>query len=421
VGSTSGGSYMPMVRMRDIDNWIGLPLCLCVGVVVRLLAALRTRRRDIPASPRRIVVMKFFGMGSVIQASAMLRAIREHYPRSALIFLTFDRTAGPLERMGVCSEVRQVRTDGVLSFGWDVLRQVATLIREPADVCIDLEVFSKFSTLMSVISRAPVRVAFHLNSFWRYSLVTHPVYYNYYRHVSDVYNDAAAAIGVTVSDPRPCRLTLEPGTMERCRQRLRDAGWNGSDRLVAVNINAGELSFERRWPRERFAAIIERLVTHAGGARPGLRVVLTGAPDEAHYVGDLVSALNEAAQQQVLNLAGRLSFDEFVASMDLYDLLLTNDSGPLHLAFAQGLATVSLWGPGRPRFYGPPRGPHTTLYNPLPCSPCLYVFTSEAGKWCNHRGDCMRAIEVDDVWTAVQAQLDRTHAARLQVATASGS
>jgi ADP-heptose:LPS heptosyltransferase len=251
-------------------------------------------------------------------------------------------------------------------------------------------------------------------------LVTHPVYYNYYRHVSDAYNDAAAAIGVIVTDTHPCRLSVEAGAVERCRERLRDADWNGTDRLVGVNINAGELSVERRWPRERFATVIEKLAAHAATSVRGLRVVLTGAPDEAEYVSGLVRALSDAAQRQVINMAGRLSFDEFVASMDLYDFFLTNDSGPMHVAYAQGVATISLWGPGRPAFYGPRNGHHSTFYKRLPCSPCLYVFTSEAGKWCNHRADCMRAIEVDEVWTTVQAYLDNPREARPWVAATQG-
>jgi ADP-heptose:LPS heptosyltransferase len=406
---------MPMDRMKAIDKWLGLPLCVCLGVLVRLLAKVSTPTREIPANPRRILVMKFFGMGSVIQASPMLRAIRQHYPQSALIFLTFDRTAGAVERMGVCTAVWQIRTDGLLRFGWDVLCLVGRFAHERMDVCIDLEVFSRFSTLMSVLTRAPVRVAFHLNNFWRYSLVTHPVYYNYYRHISDTCNDAAGAIGAVVTDTRPCRLTVDAGAVRRCRERLRDAGWNARERLVGFNINAGELSVERRWPRERFAVLIERLVADAE-APHGLRVVLTGAPDEAEYVNGLVGALSQAAQQSVINMAGQLSFDEFVASVDLYDLFVTNDSGPLHVAYAQGVPTVSLWGPGRPDFYGPLGAPHRTIYRPLPCSPCLYLFTSQVGQWCNHRADCMWAIEVDDVWAAMQAYLQSPREASLEVA-----
>jgi len=394
-----------MDRMKAIDNWLGLPLCVCMGVLSRLLAKLFPGRHEIPANPRCIVVMKFFGMGSVIQVGPMLRAIRQRYPQSALIFLTFDRTAGPVERMGVCTEVWQIRTDGLRRFGRDVLSLVYRFARQRVDVCIDLEVFSKFATLMSVMTRAPVRVAFHLNNFWRHSLVTHPVYYNYYRHISDTCNDAAAAIGAPVTDMRPCRLAVETDAVERCRERLRDAGWNGRDRLVGFNVNAGELSVERRWPRERFAVLIEKLVGPAGTAPHGPYVVLTGAPDEAEYVSSLVQALSGAARRSVINMAGQFSFDEFVASMDLYDLFVTNDSGPLHVAYAQGVATVSLWGPGRPSFYGPPSGPHTTLYKHLPCSPCLYLVTSQVGQWCNHRADCMQAIEVDEVWAAVQTYL----------------
>ncbi len=409
-----------MERMKIIDNWLGIPLCVCLGVLARLRARLTPRRREIPANPRRIMVMKFFGMGSVIQAGPMLRAVRQRYPDSALIFLTFDRTAGAVERMEMCTEVWAIRTDGVLRFGRDVLRLVGRFARQRMDVCIDLEVFSKFSTLMSVMTRAPVRVAFHLNNFWRHSLVTHPVFYNYYRHISDTCNDAAAAIGAPVTDMRPCRLSVADGAVERCRARLRAAGWNGRDRLVGFNVNAGELSVERRWPRERFAAVIEKLVVPGGATPHGPCVVLTGAPDEVEYVRGLVEGLSAAAQPRVINMTGALSFDEFVASMDLYDLFVTNDSGPLHVAYAQGVATVSLWGPGIPSFYGPPSGPHITLYKRLPCSPCLYLFTSQVGQWCNHRADCMRAIGVDEVWAAVQTHLGSPREATLGIAAGQG-
>lgn len=411
---------MSMERMRNIDNWLGIPLCLCLGVLARLLAKCLPRRRLVPTSPQRIVVMKLFGMGSVILAGPLLRAIRQQHPRSALIFLTFDRTAAAAKQMGICTEVREIRTDGFLRFAADALRHAYGFVRQPADVCIDLETFSKFSTLMSVLTWAPVHVGFHLNSFWRYSLVTHPIYYNYYRHVSEVYNDAAAVIGVTVTDRHPIPLQVNPAALERCRESLRTAGWNGTDRLVGINVNAGELSVERRWPRERFAAIIERLAAHMDARRRELGIVLTGASDEVAYVSDLICLLSEGARRRVINMAGRFSFDEFVASMDLYDFVLTNDSGPLHVAYVQGVPTISLWGPGRPEFYGPRHGCHSTFYERLPCSPCLYVFTSEAGKWCDHRADCMSAIEVDEVWPAVQAYIDNPPGERLRMAAGQG-
>lgn len=406
---------MSMKRMKAIDHWLGLPLCAALGAAVKLAARIAPRRRDIPARPRRILVMKFFGLGSLVLAGPMLRAIRRRYPDSKLIFLTFDATAAIVRRMGVCDEVRQIRTNGLLPFATDVLRHLARFAQERVDLCVDLEFFSKFSTLMSVFSAAPVRVAFYLNTFWRSSLVTHPVYYNYYRHISEAYNDAARALDAPVTDPQPLRLEIDASLTDRCREKLRAAGWNGADRLVAVNVNAGELSFERRWPLERFAALVSALC-----ARPGVQPVLTGAPHEAPYVAQLVDRLPPDARARVLNLAGKLGFDEFIASMDLYDFLITGDSGPLHLAYAQGLDTISLWGVTRPSFYGPIVGNHSTFYDQLPCSPCLNMFTSEVGQWCDHRADCMRRIETASVLETVDAYLATARGQRAAVTVRQG-
>jgi ADP-heptose:LPS heptosyltransferase len=411
----TAAASMSMSRMKAIDHWVGLPLCVSLGMARKLLRALFPREQAEPNSPRRILVMKFFGLGSVVLAGPMLRAIRQRYPRSTLTFLTFDGVAGLVERMGVCDEVRRLRTTSMLSFGADVVRQLLHFAAARVDVCIDLEFFSKFSTLISVLSGARVRVAFHLNSFWRGSLATHPVYYNYYRHVGEAYNDAAKAIDAPVSDTRPCRLACARADRDRCRDKLRAGGWNGSDRLIGINVNAGELALERRWPPDRFAQVLERLC-----ARPGVQPVLTGAPSESAYVAGVCGLVPVAAQPRVLNMAGRFSFDEFVASMDLFEFFLTNDSGPLHVAAAQGVDTISLWGVGRPSFYGPLVGNHSTFYRNLPCSPCLYMFTSEVGQWCAHRADCMQAIDVEEVWAAVQTYLDTPKDARHTVTVRQG-
>jgi ADP-heptose:LPS heptosyltransferase len=392
-------------RMRLIDHWVGLPLCVLLGVVRRLrVKLLRLQPHPVPERPRRILVLKFFGLGSIIMASPLLRAVRERYPDSPVIFLTFGGAAALVDRFGLCQEVHALRTDGLRSFAADVIREVLWLRRHAVDICIDLEFFSKFSTLMSVLSWAPVRVAFQLNDFWRASLVTHPVYYNYYRHVTEVYADASAAVGAVVQDRRPVRLPVDPSVVARCRERLRAAGWNGVDRLIGVNVNAGDLSLERRWPAAHFAALIERLARV-----DGVGVVLTGSREEAEYVESVRASLSEPTRSRVFAVAGRFDFQEFVASMDLYEFFVTNDSGPLHVAAAQGVDTISVWGATKPGFYGPQAavGTHRMLYRNFPCSPCVNMFTTQAGQWCGHRADCMHAITVDDVWEAVEGLLGR--------------
>ena len=100
--------------------------------------------------------------------------------------------------------------------------------------------------------------------------------------------------------------------------------------------------------------------------------------------------------------AGEWSLDEFIAGLELFDCFLTNDSGPMHMAAAQGVPTVSLWGPGRPDFYSPRVGNNLNIYADYPCSPCLYMFTTFEGMWCHHEAWCMQAIAPQVVMPVVE-------------------
>lgn len=133
-----------------------------------------------------------------------------------------------------------------------------------------------------------------------------------------------------------------------------------------------------------------------------------------------IEQLSPAARQRVIDTAGPWSFDELVAGVALFDFRLTNDSGPLHIACARGIDSIDLWGVGRPSFYGPRQGNNSTFYRQLPCSSCLYTFTSEVGQWCAHRADCMQAISVEEVWRAVEKYLDTPSAERTSVRVLEG-
>ena len=75
----------------------------------------------------------------------------------------------------------------------------------------------------------------------------------------------------------------------------------------------------------------------------------------------------------------------------------------MHFAAAQNVPMVSLWGPGRPAFYAPRLDNHRTIYSDCPCSPCLYMFTTFEGMWCQHQAWCMQAISVETVVEATDA------------------
>ena len=392
---------MGMVGMRRVDHWLGLPLCFLLGLFVTVIRSLGLRRSRRISGEQTLAVFKFFGLGSMLEATPLLRAIRQRYPHARLAFVTFSDNQAFVRKLNICTDVRGIRTCSPFHFVLDVLRVVIWLYRQRVEAVVDLEFFSKFSTLLAFFSGARIRIGFHLNDFWRYSLVTHPVYFNYYRHITDVYRQVARRLDTDIDDPRLSRI--DPGDQARrsVEQFLRRHGWTADSPLLGVNINAGDLCLERRWPIEHFVRLIETLLDRY----EDLHIVLTGTPDERGYVQSLVNALSAGYHGRVIVTAGEWSLNEFIAALSLFRGFITNDSGPMHFAAAEGTPMVSLWGPGRPAFYAPRQPNHRTIYSDYHCSPCLYMFTTFEAMWCRHEAWCMRAIEVPTVLEAVEAML----------------
>jgi ADP-heptose:LPS heptosyltransferase len=386
--------------LKQIDHWLGFPLCVALGALGRMLRPFRGAT-TVPAdlTPRRIVISKFFGLGSILLSSALARALRARYPDAELVYLTFDANRDLLRRLGVCDEVKTITLRTPWAFVTSVLQFVAWCARRPPDVFVDLEFYSKFSTLIGVASRARWRAGFYLPQFWRTSLVNVPVHFNLSRHILEIYGMVGAAVGAPVGDALPSRIAVSDADRHALAEQfpgLRPAV------LVGVNVNASDLALCRRWPRERFAAVIDGLLRW----REDIVVVLTGSGDEAPYTRETIPLLREPASERVVDVSGKLSFGAYLALLDRFDVLLTNDSGPFHLAKANGLPTVSIWGPGSPSLYGPygaETKAHVALHKQWPCSPCLYIYRTNAGHFCGGTTPCMDAIGSDEVLRAVQA------------------
>ncbi|HUT56552.1 MAG TPA: glycosyltransferase family 9 protein [Phycisphaerae bacterium] len=404
--SVSAG--MKLGRMRWVDHWVGLPACFVFGLLATALRKVLPERNRQVTGTRPLAILKFFGLGSIMEATPLLRAIRRRYPQARLIFVTFHETGALVRRLGICTDVRVIRTSSPVRFVLDCLRTIIWLRGQRVEAVVDLEFFSKFSTLMTFLSGAHVRIGYHLNEFWRRSLVTHPIYFNYFRHITDVFDEAGLQMDVTIEDTTISRLDVGEEARRQAAESLRSVGWSENSILLGVNVNSGELCHERRWPIERFAQVVQTVMQD----RPELRVVLTGAPSERRYVSSLLDHLPASLHGRIFNAAGVWSLEAFIASLPLMDGLLTNDSGPMHLAASQGTPMVSLWGPARPGFIAPRVDNMRVIYRDYRCSPCVNMFTSFEGMWCNHEGWCMQAIETPEVLSAVREMLAEVHARR---------
>jgi lipopolysaccharide heptosyltransferase II len=378
--------------MIRLDQGLGLPLCLLAFLLHQPARLLRRPRSDAPV--RRILVIKFLGLGSILLSTPLLRRLRERWPDARITFLTFASNAELLGRLSCVDEVLVVSRRSA----WVLLASVPALLlalrRARFDLAIDLEFYSRLSNLVSWASGARRRLGFFVRARWRGTLLTDPVYFNptlpYGRAVLALLKPLG--LDGTGAD-RLLAPRLGARTQAQARARLEELGVPASGTLVVVNVNASDLCEERRWPADRFARLVERF---AAEIAPVDRFVFIGAPGEQAAVQQVLGLLAGPVREACLDLSGHTRLAELCMLLQRSALLVTNDSGPLHLAAALHVPTVSFYGPETPALYGPVGPDHLVFYAGHWCSPCLSVYNAKIAM-CHGENECMRRIALDDV------------------------
>jgi ADP-heptose:LPS heptosyltransferase len=377
--------------MRIIDRYLGVPSCWILSGIFRLFPV---KRRGLhPENVKNILVVKFFGLGSIILSTASLSMLRNRFPGASITFLSFAANRELLLRIPLVHNVVTVDTSSPWTFSRDVFRLIRMLAVSNFDIVFDFEFFSKFSTMLGALSRAPYRVGFHLPALWRSRLLTHSVPLATNRHVKEAFcSQIQELLGDTIAGEctPPLILTHDVISLDRKRTIV-------GQPIIVVNVNSGDTFLERRWSPERFAELIVHLSLDGGFA-----FVLTGTKSERAYVQKVIE--HAAIPERCWNAAGLLTIPEFGALLQRCSLMLSNDSGPLHLAAALGATTVGLFGPESPDFYGPLGSAASSLYKKMPCSPCMNVYSAKSFR-CPHDAQCMKNISVDDVIQVIEEVL----------------
>jgi ADP-heptose:LPS heptosyltransferase len=407
------GGCLPMNidAMRWIDRYVGVPLCAIATPLVRLWH--RTFAQT-PGSAPRVLFIEMSEMGSTVLATPAMQKARERLD-AELFFVIFRRNVGSLELLGMIprDNVFTVRDASLFQLIWDTVAFLFWARRKGIDTVVDLELFSRYTALLTGFSGGSRRVGFyrfHQEGLYRGEMLTHRVAYNPHIHIAK--NFIALVDSLIVPEPtQPYSKTLigdeqikapdiKPSEAARAAvlTRIREA--TGFDpklqRLLLINPNASEMLPHRRWMPDRYTELIKRvLANHAD-----MIVVITGAADESTEA----EALASRCGPRCFSFAGKTALAELPALYSHAVALITNDSGPAHFASAARLPTIVLFGPETPKLYQP-LGTSYAIYAGLACSPCVSAH--------NHRktactdNACMRAIGVDQVYAALTDLLAR--------------
>lgn len=183
-----------------------------------------------------------------------------------------------------------------------------------------------------------------------------------------------------------------------------DAFFTRLDGGPVLGVHPGSTWPTKQWPEEYFSDIAKR------AAADGARVLVFGGPGEEAVAARVAASAGAGKTDRIIDISGQLSLTELAAYLNRLDCYLSNDSGPMHLAWVQGTPVTALFGPTVRELGFFPRGDHSTvLETTLPCRPC----SLHGPKQCpegHHR--CMRNLTPDTVYADVARKLAAADTAR---------
>jgi len=403
--------------MRAIDHWVGVPLCAIASPLVALMDGIKNIFSRGPEAPKKLLFIELSEMGSAILVDP---AMRNAQARGAeLFFLIFKSNRASLTLLNTVKpeNIFTIDSSSLIGLIKDTLRFLIIARHHRIDTVIDLELFSRFTALLTGLCGARRRVGYHIfhgEGLWRGFMLTRKVHYNPHIHITKNFLSLIHAafakqievpfskIQIPDSEVRLEQAVINPMALEKVRERIeklaKEAGVEytyDKNRLILINPNASDLLPQRRWAQQRFSELIQGVHQQY----PSDLILITGSPAEFAYVEKVRVVANI---KNALNFAGQVSFTELPPLYTLSDVMVTNDSGPGHFSAVTPLRTVVLFGPETPALYGS-IGNSIAITANLACSPCVSA--------ANHRKTpcqdnvCMQAITVSQVLEKVGIQL----------------
>jgi heptosyltransferase I len=342
----------------------------------------------------KILILKPSSLGDVIQALPVLRLLKLHFPASE-IFWWIDSALAPLLEgdPDLTGNVRFERKRWGKPQHWpEMLRSIRWLREQNFDLVIDLQCLARsgaFAWLANgkfLVGLDEVREG--ARGFYDVAVPRK----SFHTHAVDWYLSVLPPLGVPVHNnfiwlpPRP-QIAAEVK-----RKWFSEPSTFNLQPSTLILLQPGARWSNKRWPVEYFSQLVSLLAKKF----PDARFAILGSAED-RPLGEIIFRADPA---RCLNLCGEISLPEMIEWIRLCDLMVTNDTGPMHVAAALGKPLVALFGPTEPRRTGPYGQLENILRIELPCSPCLKSFCT----WKNPN-ECLNAISPATVFARVQKLL----------------
>ncbi|HUT23315.1 MAG TPA: glycosyltransferase family 9 protein [Sumerlaeia bacterium] len=402
---------MRVDTLRKIDRWIGIPVCLGLTCIEKVL-----RRTPSDRAPRNVLVIQLSEMGSLALAYPSIRHLKQLWPEARVHFLAFKRNRQFLELLDLVDDEDIWTLDdsspgAFLTSSWKFFRKAR---QRPIDTTLDYEIFSRASAILAYLSGARRRAGFHnyrAEGLYRGGLLTHPVFYNVYKHIAVNFSAMVRAVAARpaggVEQPAlkevvgpggrvDLDLTLPkrhvpPERADAMRRRIARAypGLSSGTRIVLLSPFSGNLLPIRAWPAERYATFTRGLFERTQDTI----ALIMGLPEARDYCRPI---FEKVPSPRLVDFIGQTKdIAEVIELVSVSHLFVTSDSGPPHFASLTNVPTIVMFGPECPMLYGPLGENVRTVFLGMSCSPCVSAFNHRDTPCRNNR--CMKEIRPEGI------------------------
>ena len=344
----------------------------------------------------RILVRGTNWIGDAVMTTPALQRLRASFPHARITLLATPRTAGLFEDSSYLDEVIEYRRREA---GISAFFNIAKLMRRRR---FDLAVLFQNAfeaALLARLGNARLRIGFAEQG--RGFLLTHKLYRGL-QHRNR--HQALDYLEIVTECERVCQISnlksqisnpfprLSAGSAQKKAAETLSKNFGIRHPLVVLNAGATN-SRAKCWPGDRFAALADRLIDETNA-----QIVLVGSAAELDYAEAVVSRMTKKA---VVNLAGKTSMSELIGLLADCDLLVSNDTGPAHIAAALGRPTLTIFGPTN-ELETAPTGPRAEMVRAegIECARCML-------RDCPIDHRCMTRISPNEVFELARKRMQK--------------
>jgi lipopolysaccharide heptosyltransferase II len=320
--------------------------------------------------PARILVIRLDLIGDLVLSMVLVRALRRTYPEAELDLISVPASAQVIEGdpdvtrlLGYDPNIWRRPKALFRRQNWRELRALLKTLRG-REYDLAISVFGKWAAVLAALSGATRTLGFAREGFP--GLMTDGVPGRHWapgekKHEVDYCLELAQAAGATVrEEDRSPRLYVQEQAARDLEQILAARKVPLERPLVACHVSANN-GQSKRWPVPYWATLLDRLMREEG-----VSIVLTGASSDLPLIEKITARMRE----QPMILAGQTTLNQLAALLKRADLLISGDSGPMHMAAAVGTPLIAIHGPTDPALSGPVSRHATILRSDIWCSPC---------------------------------------------------